>query len=227
MAEITLPFPHPGQITIREQARRFNWLAAGRRWRKTTMVMSIAVEEASAGKTVFWGAPTFDQVRIGWDETGRACGGIAKFNQTLMSVAFPSGGKIIYRSLDDPDNARGHTADGIVIDEVQDVKPAAWYEVLQPMLVDTHGWAWFIGTPSGRNWFFTEHVAAHDRPDSRAWQVPTLGVEIQNGELIRKPHPLENPNISFEEINESALGLHRINSYRTNSGFIYEVRDAD
>lgn len=164
------------------------------------MVMSIAVEEASAGKRVFWGAPTFDQVRIGWDETGRACGGIAKFNQTLMSAAFPSGGKIIYRSLDDPDNARGHTADGIVIDEVQDVKPAAWYEVLQPMLVDTHGWAWFIGTPSGRNWFFTEHVAAHDRPDSRAWQVPTLGVEIQNGELIRKPHPLENPNISFEEI---------------------------
>ena len=33
--------------------------------------------------------------------------------------------------------------------------------------------------------------------------------------------------ISFEEINEGDLGLHRINSYRTNSGFIYEVRDAD
>jgi len=164
------------------------------------MVMSIAVEEASTGKRVFWGAPTFDQVRIGWEETEHACGGVAKFNQTLMAAAFPSGGKIIYRSLDDPDNARGHTADGIVIDEVQNVKPSAWYEVLQPMLVDTHGWAWFIGTPNGRNWFFREHLGACDRLDSMAWQVPTLGVEIRDGELLRKPHPLENPDISFEEI---------------------------
>jgi len=164
------------------------------------MVMSIAVEEAVKGKRILWGAPTFDQVRVGWDETRHAAGNVVKFTQQRMTAEFPTGGIIIYRSLDDPDNARGHTADGVVIDEVGDVKEAAWYEVLRPMLIDNGGWAWFIGTPRGRNWFWREHVQARDREDSIAWQVPTVGCEILDGELVRKPHPLENPFISFKEL---------------------------
>jgi len=164
------------------------------------MVMSIAVEEAVKGKRILWGAPTFDQVRVGWDETRHAAGDVVKFTQQRMTAEFPTGGIIIYRSLDDPDNARGHTADGVVIDEVGDVKEAAWYEVLRPMLIDNGGWAWFIGTPRGRNWFWREHVQAGDREDSIAWQVPTVGCEILDGELVRKPHPLENPFISFKEL---------------------------
>lgn len=164
------------------------------------MVMAIATEEAINGRRILWGAPTFDQVRVGWDETRHAAGDTVKFTQQRMTAEFPTGGLIIYRSLDDPDNARGHTADGVVIDEVADVKEAAWYEVLRPMLIDTGGWAWFIGTPRGRNWFWREHHAANDREDSIAWQVPTLGCEILDGELVRKPHALENPFIPFKEL---------------------------
>lgn len=199
---IRLPNPHPGQIQVRQQAKRFNWLAAGRRWRKTTMSMSIAVEEAVKGKRILWGAPTFDQVRIGWQETRHGVGAAARFTVQRMMAEFPSGGAIIYRSLDNPDNARGHTADGVVIDEVGDVKDAAWYEVLRPMLIDTDGWLWAIGTPKGRNWFWREHVNAHDREDSQTWQVPTLGVAVQGRQLVRRPHPLENPNIAFSEIEQ-------------------------
>jgi len=119
-----------------------------------------------------------------------------------MEAVFPSGGKIVYRSLDNPDNARGHTAGGVVIDEAGDVKPEAWYEVLRPMLIDTNGWAWGIGTPKGRNWFYREHAKAADRDDYAAWQVPTLGVKIKDGQLVRQPHPLENPYIPFEEIEQ-------------------------
>lgn len=185
---------------IRTQAKRFNWLSAGRRWRKTTMAMAIAVEEAAHGKRYFWGAPTFDQVRIGWRETKRACGNVAQFTQQRMMAEFPRGGAIIYRSLDDPDNARGHTADGIVVDEAGDVKSEAWFEVLRPMLMDTGGGAWFFGTPRGRNWFFAEHQAALSRDDTVSWQVPTLGCEIVDGALKRVPHPMENPDIEFSEI---------------------------
>ncbi len=109
-------------------------------------------------------------------------------------------GLIIYRSLDDPDNARGHTADGLVIDEAGYVVEPAWYEVLRPMLMDTGGWSWVIGTPHGRNWFWREWIAAQDRDDSAAWQAPTLGVEITAAGLVRKSHPLENPHVSFAEI---------------------------
>ena len=202
MPEIRLPNPHPGQRIVQEQARRFNWLSAGRRWRKTTGIMTIAVMEALKGNRILWGAPTFDQVRIGWGETRHGVGDVATFTQQRMIAEFPGGGAIIYRSLDNPDNARGHTADGAVIDEVGDVKAAAWYEVIRPMLIDTGGWLWAIGTPNGHNWFWVEHGNAADREDSISWQAPTLGVAIEDGKLTRKPHPLENPEIPFSEIEQ-------------------------
>lgn len=198
--QIKLPYPHVGQQIVRQQARRFNWLAAGRRWRKTTLVMSIAVESAAKGRRIIWCAPTYQQVRIGFNETHQAAAGQADFNIGRMEVSFPNGGAIIYRSLDDPDNARGETADGVVIDESADVKAQAWYEVLRPMLIDTGGWLWAIGTPKGRNWYYQEHVAALEREDSRTWRVPTVGAELIDGQLIRKPHPMENPHIPWEEI---------------------------
>lgn len=198
--KIKLPYPHPGQQHVREYARRFNWVSAGRRWRKTTLAMSIAVESALAGGSYIWGAPTFDQVRIGFSETKRALGGYAEFNQGRMTVVLPEGGEIIFRSLDNPDNARGHTADGVIIDEVGFIKPAAWHEVLRPMLIDTGGWLWAMGTPNGRNFFWQEWMKARDYADVMSWQVPTLGVKITDRGLVRDPHPLENPDIPFDEI---------------------------
>ncbi len=197
---IRLPYPHPGQQAVMTQAKRFNWLSAGRRWRKTTLFMPLAVEAALRGGTYVWGAPTYDQVRIGFNEARQAAGGIAEFNQGRMSIEFPGGGIIYYRSLDNPDNARGFTADGVFIDEAGDVKEHAWYEVLRPMLIDTNGFAWIGGTPKGRNWFWREHMIAKQRHDSMAWQIPTLGVKIDNGRLLRDPHPYENPDIPFSEI---------------------------
>ena len=197
---IRLPYPHQGQILVRKEAKRFNWLSAGRRWRKTTLAMAIAVENAVKGKTIIWGAPTYDQVSVGFEETRKAAHSVAKFNQSRMEAHFPNGGRILYRSLDNPDNARGHTADGVVMDEAAYIHRKAWNEVLRPMLIDTNGWAWGIGTPCGRNWYWEEHVKAADDPDSMAWQVPTLGVRMTDKGLVREPNPYENPNIPFSEI---------------------------
>ena len=78
--------------------------------------------------------------------------------------------------------------------------------MLRPMLIDTQGWAWLLGTPQGLNWFHQEHQAAAGggRPGSAAWSAPTLGVRVapDGGGLERAPHPLENPHVPFEEIAE-------------------------
>lgn len=192
--------PHQGQRTVRTQAQRFSILAAGRRWRKTSMAMTIAVERACAGQKVIWGAPVFDQVRVSWDETKRAAAAVADFNVSRMIATFPSGGAIIYRSLDNPDNVRGHTADGVVVDEASDVAADAWHEVLRPMLIDTQGWGWIIGTPKRRNWFWREWMRAIDAADMACWQAPTVGATINGTTLVRTPHPLENPFIPWVEI---------------------------
>ena len=155
------------------------------------------------GQRILWGAPVFDQVRIGWNELRHGATEVAVFNQSLMTATFPrSGGSIVFRSLDNPDNVRGHTADGVVIDECGDVDEAAWNEVLRPMLLDTHGWLWAIGTPHGLNWFWREHIAALDRPDSACWRAPTLGVRQGPQGLERERHPLENPEIDLAEIQQ-------------------------
>ena len=199
-----LPVFHAGQEKVFEQARRFNWLSAGRRWRKTTMCMSIAVLAALKGQEILWGAPTHDQCRVGWDELRTACTEYATFHEGRMECRIGRKGIIRFRSLDDPNNARGHTADGTVIDEAADVSALAWPEVIRPMLIDTDGWGWIIGTPRGRNWFWQGWLEASqdDMADSIAWQAPSLGAIIHDGRLIRDPHPLENPELPFSEIQQ-------------------------
>lgn len=205
MTSIRLPMPHAGQRRVRLEAKRFNVLSAGRRWRKTTLVMPIAVEVMLGGGTVVWGAPTYDQVMTAYEEMRRGCRGVAKFRTSpFMDADIPGAGRCLFRSLDNPDNARSKTADLVVVDEAGDVNETAWSEVLFPMLMDTHGGAWLMGTPKGRNWFWREHVSASDRAthggEWASWQIPTLGARIVEGQLVREPHPYENPNISFDEV---------------------------
>lgn len=201
--EIVLPMPHAGLQRILSEVRRFNWLGAGRRWRKTTgFGVCPAVEAAAARRTVFWGAPTYDQVRVGWDEMRRAAGSVAEFNQGRMTAIFPTGGRVVFRSLDDPDNARGHTADRVILDEAAFIKARAWYEVVRPMLIDTGGDCYAMTSPNGLNWFHHEwsRATAGETSDAVGWRAPTLGARIVDGVLVREPHPLENPDIAFAEL---------------------------
>jgi hypothetical protein len=199
--KIRLPYPHAGQRAVLRQMRRFTWLVAGRRWRKTTLQMAYTVERALEGQHIVWGAPTFDQVRVGFEEAKRAAYGVATFNESRMTARFPGDGVVRYRSLDNPDNARGHTADGVVIDEAGDVVPVAWREVLRPMLIDTNGWLFAGGTPKGFNWLYQEFELAKLRDDSVAIQAPTRGYRIDEaGHVHPEPHPLENPSIAWDEI---------------------------
>ena len=193
------PAPHPGQIEVMRRRKRFTYLAAGRRWRKTTLAMMLAAEGAIRGEPILWGAPTFGQCDIGWREMQRACAGTAHFARNRMEVTFPSGGMCIFRSLDDPDNARGLTASGVVIDEAPLVQERAWYEVVRPIISDTDGWAILMGTPKGKNYFWRESIGAKNRPDSVFFQAPTLGVRKTALGLERVPNDLENPFFKFEE----------------------------
>lgn len=203
--------PHPGQRHVRLNRERFTWLCAGRRWRKTSLMMTVAADDpawpcVTRGATIVWTAPTYDQVWTAWEEFRRAFGPLADFNQQRMTMRFGRGA-VLFRSLDNPDNARSKTAHGIIIDEVADVKEAAWQEVLRPMLLDTGGWLIGAGTPKGRNWFWREWLRAEqDRPaDAVAFRAPTLGARLTAGGLVRAPHPLENPTIAFDEL----LSLYR------------------
>jgi hypothetical protein len=60
---------------------------------------------------------------------------------------------------------RGRYFDGIVIDEVAQVKLELWGEILLPALADRGGWALFIGTPKGINLFSEIFYKALGNPE--------------------------------------------------------------
>ena len=86
-------------------------------------------------------------------------------------VRFRNGGRVRLYGAENYERLRGTYADGIVLDEYGDIDPRAWPEVLRPSLSDRKGWAVFIGTPKGRNDFYTIHHNAISDPE---WYSMTL-----------------------------------------------------
>lgn len=90
--------------------------------------------------------------------------GVTAHEQELR-VDLPGGGRIRLYGADNYERLRGIYLDGVVLDEVGDMDPRAWSEVIRPALADRKGWAVFIGTPKGRNHFADVWKQAQDNPD--------------------------------------------------------------
>ena len=89
-----------------------------------------------------------------------------EINESELTVKFrPNGAVIRVLGADNPDSLRGVRLDGAVIDEVAQVKPEVWEEIIRPALSDRRGWAWFLGTPKGINLFSALYFGAEDWED--------------------------------------------------------------
>src|SRR5690348_10502027 len=68
--EITLqlPAPHPAQLRVINEAKRFNVLACGRRWEKTLLGMDRLIHIALQRKRVAWFAPNYRLLSDVWRE---------------------------------------------------------------------------------------------------------------------------------------------------------------
>ena len=79
---------------------------------------------------------------------------VIDINEGELSIRFKHNGAIIRLfGGDNPDALRGMRLDGIVMDEVAQLKNELWTDIVQPALSDRLGWSIFIGTPSGINLF--------------------------------------------------------------------------
>ncbi|MFT3708030.1 MAG: hypothetical protein QM817_10275 [Archangium sp.] len=101
-------------------------------------------------------APLLKQARtVAWDylqQYARCIPG-AVISQADLSVRLPNGAEVRLYGADNPDALRGIYLDGVVLDEVADMRPNVWGEIIRPALADRRGWAIFIGTPKGVNLF--------------------------------------------------------------------------
>ena len=92
-------------------------------------------------------------------------------NEAELRVDFPNGNRVRLYGADNYDRMRGIYLDDVVMDEVGDMDPRAWSEVIRPALADRQGKATFIGTPKGRNGFYEIVERAKDNPD---WYLSIL-----------------------------------------------------
>jgi len=160
---ITLPFePRAFQRdahALRQKAR-FLVLVWHRRAGKTVfsiVELLMAALAASRERARFgYIAPLLKQSKsVCWDylkHFARFVPG-CEVNESELKVTLPNGAQVRLFGADNPDSLRGLYLDGVVADEVADMKPEVWGEILRPALADRQGWAIFIGTPKGTNLF--------------------------------------------------------------------------
>lgn len=99
-------------------------------------------------------APTYSQAkRIAWDYLKEYTRPVEAVHNIAELRADFMGRRISLYGADNPDALRGIYLDGCVIDEIGDVNPSLFTEVIRPALSDRLGWCLFIGTPKGANHF--------------------------------------------------------------------------
>lgn len=168
--------PHEFQVKARAliEAIRFVVLVCHRRWGKTVFaVMELILAAVTTARPDFRGAyvaPFRKQAKdIAWDYFKKFAGKIpgVTFNETELTVIFPNGSKITLYGADNADSLRGLYFDYVVMDEVADMKPFVWGEIVRPALADRKGKCLFIGTPKGMNLFF--ELYNRGASDGKTW----------------------------------------------------------
>lgn len=156
--------PRAWQRECHLKRRRFTVLALHRRAGKTELALRELIDKALRCPhelpLFFYVAPLLKQAKaIAWARLKQivapmAAAGVAEINESELWVKLLTNGAVIRcYGADNPDAMRGVRLDGVVIDEVAQIAPEVWDEVLQPALSDRKGWALFIGTPKGVNLF--------------------------------------------------------------------------
>ena len=87
---------------------------------------------------------------------------LARAYESDNSIRFNNGSEIKLLGSDNPDSIRGAKLAGVVMDEVAQMPREVWTEVIFPALLDSNGWALFIGTPKGINLFSELYERGND-----------------------------------------------------------------
>lgn len=159
--------PRPWQAECFRRFKRFSVVVVHRRGGKTVMAILRLVDAAlrSPHQNGRYGyiAPLLKQAKgIAWDYLKDYARKIPDtvINESELWVQFTNGARIRLFGADNPDALRGLFFDGVVIDEVAQIKLELWEQVVQPTLSDRAGWALFIGTSKGVNLFSQLYFAA-------------------------------------------------------------------
>jgi hypothetical protein len=189
--------PREWQRECHLNRKRFTVLALHRRAGKTELALRQLLDSALRCQLelglFFYVAPLLKQAKaIAWARLKQIVAplvlcDLAEVNESELWVRLRSNGAIIRMyGADNPEAMRGVRLDGVVMDEVADIKAETWREVLQPALADRLGWALFIGTPHGINLFSELFFKGRDLSDWHSALYTVYDTEALNADEVER-----------------------------------------
>jgi len=165
-------------MEIHKSKARNRVVVIGRRGGKTVLTINELIVRAVEKPGLYWFvAPTYRQAKgIAWPLLKKflRVDDNWNFNEADLRAELKAiGATIELKGADNEDSLRGVGLAGVVMDESATMKKNVWPEIIRPMLMDTGGWALFIGTPKGLNWFYDLYQQAGAEPGWKRWNFPT------------------------------------------------------
>ena len=166
--------PRPAFKEFLHSKHRWACIVAHRRAGKTFAVLQklikIAFEYKRSGPPPRFAviSPTREQTKdICWAYLKEFVAAVpqVEINESELKITLPNKTTIRLYSGNNFERLRGLYLDGVIVDEPADVPPAAWSQVIRPCLSDYQGFAWFIGTPKGKDAFYKRHQQAQESPE--------------------------------------------------------------
>lgn len=212
---------------------RFVTACCGRRSGKTTIARIKAYLKAVSdpGSRIWIVAKTYSQAhQLYWDHfvgDGRPVGAgkndrllpkeiVKNISKASLTIELINGSIIQLKGSDSPESLLGEGLDLLILDEFQSQSPDVWYK-LYPMVSDTGGEVWIIGTPRGFNHFYDkwwlgwpENPNKHDMWES--WLVTTE----QAGQVSSEEIELAKATLSWKEFRQEYMA-----SFENLSGVVY------
>jgi len=205
--EIIIPYEPRAQFeAYHDRKERFSKIVAHRRFGKTVGCVNDLIKAALTNTRQFppprysYIAPTYTQAKdVAWAYLKFYSSPIPgiEARESDLTVIYPNGAVVKLYGADNYERMRGLYNDGVVIDEPAQIDPRAWPEVILPTLADYQGWATFIGTPKGRDWFYRigRDDAGNENPD---WFRSVLKAS-DTGLLSPEELDLQRSNMSEEQ----------------------------
>ena len=176
MKQIVIPYkPRELQNFLHKKCdkNRFNVIIVHRRGGKTVFAINHLIKKALTNKRPYPRYAFISPYRLqgkstAWDYLKQFSAAIpgTKFNESELRVDFNvNNSRIQIIGAENSSDIRGQYFDGIIVDETQNIDPDLIDTILRPCLSDRNGFAIFIGTPRGRNYFYQLHQLAKQTED--------------------------------------------------------------
>ena len=207
------------QKRVADSNKRFRVVCAGRRFGKSILaIRELAKFASQPNKTVWYVAPTYGMARnIIFEPLKKKLDSlrwIKKVNETRMEIQLVNGSTITLKGAENYDSLRGSGVDFLVMDEVADIRPEAWSEVLRPTLSAQKppGSALFVGSPKGHNHFKDLWDMGKTNTDYASWTFTTL----DGGNV-----PPEEIEAAKQSMDAKTFSQEYLATFETYSGLVY------